>query len=103
MNTSYKNYTDEDLIVQESHEQALIPNYSPQKRDVDDSLPDEQINIYESDEEDKQAPNSTKIAAGDKGDIEMQKLPAKMEPETTREMGFYELEEKYLHFKRAAA
>lgn len=102
MNTSYKNYTDEDLIGQESHEQALIPNRSPQKLDVDDTLPDERINIYESDEEDKPAPNSTKASAEDKGDIEMQKLPAKMEPETTREMGFYELEEKYLHFKRAA-
>ena len=117
MNTSYKNYTDEDLIGQESNEQALIAGYSPQKRDIDDSLPDEQINIYESDEEDKPVPNSTKYSAEekgrgehlykkqkeDKGDIEMQKLTAKAEPETTREMGFYELEEKYLHYKRAAA
>ena len=102
LNTSYKNYTDEDLIGQESHEQALIPNKSPQKRDADDTLPDERINIYESDEEDKPAPNFAKASAEDKGDIEMQKLPAKAEPETTREMGFYELEEKYLHFKRAA-
>lgn len=98
-NSYYRNQTDEDLLgVENSHEQALLPPSSPAHelglREADESLPDEQINIYESDEEDKNAPHD------ERGDIEMQKLGN--QESATKDMGFYELEEKYLHFKRTS-
>lgn len=66
-------------------------------------MPDEQINIYESDEEDKNA-SRTNSNEEKGGDLEMQKLSGHhKEEETTRDMGFYELEEKYLHYKRTSA
>lgn len=67
-------------------------------------------NIYESDEEDNNksgSPNLTRSliqAAGDttdagsKVDLELQKHKS----EKTSDMGFYELEEKYLHYKRTS-
>ena len=68
------------------------------------------MNIYESDEEDNGesgSPNLTRSliqASGDtatssKVDLELQKQKS----ERTSDMGFYELEEKYLHYKRTSA
>lgn len=65
-------------------------------------------NIYESDEEDNNksgSPNLTRSLiqatgestdAGSKVDLEI----GKQKSEKTSDMGFYELEEKYLHYKR---
>ena len=73
--------------------------------------PDEgTANIYESDEEDNNksgSPNLTRSLiqatgdstdAGSKGDLEL----GKQKSEKTSDMGFYELEEKYLHYKRTS-
>ena len=73
--------------------------------------PDEgTANIYESDEEDNNksgSPNLTRSLiqatgdstdAGSKVDLEL----GKQKSEKTSDMGFYELEEKYLHYKRTS-
>lgn len=66
-------------------------------------------NIYESDEEDNNksgSPNLTRSliqAAGDSTDASKVDLElGKQKSEKTSDMGFYELEEKYLHYKRTS-
>lgn len=75
-------------------------------------------NIYESDDEEKNCAKTTfkntsreeqfkLIPSLDKSSIEMSKLKGsylsgQSEFETSREMGFQELEEKYLHYKKTA-
>jgi hypothetical protein len=69
-------------------------------------------NIYESDDEDNNksgSPNLTRSLiqatgestdAGSRADLELGKQVPKSEK--TSDMGFYELEEKYLHYKRTS-
>lgn len=87
-------------------------------KEDDDDEEKSSTNIYESDDEEKNCTKTTfknnsreeqlkLIPALDKSSIEMCKLKesclsGQSEFETSREMGYQELEEKYLHYKKTA-